>query len=119
ESARDRHLGAPAEAALTVLEGDHDLGHVHGLAALRALEDDVGHLVAAQAARALVAQHPLERVDHVGLAAPVRADDAGEAGVELQLGAVGERLEAAADEALQQHGTKTWSRRRGEFTTSR
>ena len=56
----------------------------------RAGEDDVGHLAAAQRARALLAERPADRVDQVGLARPVGADDHGHAGDELEDGLVRE-----------------------------
>ena len=40
-------------------------------------EDDVGHVAAAQRPRALLAQHPADRVDQVRLARPVGPDDHG------------------------------------------
>ena len=50
----------------------------------RAGEDDVLHLAAAQRLGALLAEHPGHRVDDVALARAVRADDAGDAGLEAQ-----------------------------------
>jgi hypothetical protein len=70
------------------------LGGCAGLARIAAAEDDVLHPVATQALRALLTEHPGDGVRHVALAAPVGADDGGDAMVEGQLRAVGERLEA-------------------------
>src|SRR3954471_17975682 len=50
-----------------------------------AVEDDVFHLVAAQALGALLAHHPGDGVGDVALAAPVRADDRRHAFVEGEL----------------------------------
>ena len=65
-----------------------------GLARIGAVEDDVFHLVAAQALGALFAKHPRERVGHVALTAAVGSDDGGDATVECQLGSIREGLEA-------------------------
>ena len=60
------------------------------LARVAALEDDVLHVLAAQALGALLAQHPGDRIDDVALAAAVGADDGGDASVEGELGPVRE-----------------------------
>ena len=75
-----------------------------GLAGIAAAEDDVLHLVAAQALGALLAEHPGERVGDIALAAAIRTDDRGHAAVEGQLGAIGERLESRDFEAIETHG---------------
>jgi hypothetical protein len=64
------------------------------LARVAAAEDDVLHLVAAQALGALLAEHPGDGVRHVALATAVRADDGRDAMVESQLCPVGKRLES-------------------------
>src|SRR5262249_53076413 len=67
------------------------------------LEDDVLHVLAAQALRALLAEHPGDRVDDVALPAAVGADDRGDAGVEGKLRSLGKALEAGDFEAVQAH----------------
>ena len=74
-----------------------------GLAGVAAAEDDVLHLVAAQALGALLAKHPGDGVGDVALAAAVGADDGGDATVEGQLGAIGEGLESGDFEAFETH----------------
>src|SRR5262249_5241789 len=69
-------------------------------ARLGAGEDDVLHALAAQPTRRLLAHAPAHRIDHVGLAAPVGADDCGDAGPEAEHRTVDERLEAADLEGL-------------------
>ena len=54
---------------------EHDLGHAARFAVLGPRKNDVLHLAAAKALCPLLAQHPGHRVRHVGLAAPVGADD--------------------------------------------
>ena len=66
-------------------------------------EDDVFHLAAAEGLRALLPHHPGERVDDVGLAGAVRADDAGDALLEGEGRRLSERLEALERQALQIH----------------
>jgi hypothetical protein len=103
--AADRHLGVvDRQGAVAVVDGERDLGPAQRRPAGGAGEDDVFHLAAAEALRPLLAHHPGEGVDDVGLAGTVGADDAGDAGLEAQRGRGGERLEAAQGEGLQVHG---------------
>src|SRR5262249_31518965 len=53
------------------------------------LEDDVLHVLAAQALRALLAEHPGDRVDDVALPAAAGADAPGDAGADAKLRARG------------------------------
>jgi hypothetical protein len=81
---------------------EHDLGHPRGLAALRALEDDVLHLAAAEVLHLLLAEHPRDGVGDVRLAAAVGADDRGDtAAGEDEVCVVCEGLEAGDFEALE------------------
>ncbi len=103
--AADRDLGVlDRQGAVGVVDGQRHLGPAQRRAAGGAGEDDVLHLAAAQGLRALLAHHPGERVDDVGLAGPVGADDAGDPRLELQGGRGGERLEPAERQALEVHG---------------
>ena len=70
-----------------------------------AVEDDVFHLVAAQALRALLAHHPRDGVGDVALAAPVGADNRRDAFVEGELRAIGKRLEPVDFETFEAHDT--------------
>ena len=80
----DAHLVVGgAELFLAVGESERHLGHADGLAGVRAVEDHVGHLAAAQGLGGLLAQTPADRVEHVALAAAVRADDGGHAEGEI------------------------------------
>src|SRR5690606_38242225 len=63
--------------------------------------DDVLHLAAAQRLGALLTHHPGKGVDDVGLARAVGADDAGDAGLQLQGGRGREGLEPLEGQALQ------------------
>jgi hypothetical protein len=74
-------------------------------------EDDVLHLLAAQAAGPLLAQHPLDGIHDVALAAPVGPDDDRDAVLEFELRPVGEALEALQDEFLDLHVLRVRARR--------
>jgi hypothetical protein len=97
QHALDRELGvlAPlaADAAGAVVEDQLDRRAPDRLALARAVEDDVLHRLAAQRRRLRLAQHPADRVDDVGLAAAVGADDADELAGRRDGGRVDERLE--------------------------
>ncbi len=95
DPAADRHLGVfRRKYASGVLDHQRRLRHAEGLALLGAVEDDILHLVAAEGAVALLAEHPADGIDDVGLAAAVRPDDRGDPAVEHQVHLLGERLEA-------------------------
>ncbi len=74
-----------------------------GAAAVAAGEDDVLHGGAADARRALLAEHPHDGVGDVALAAAVGPDHHGDAGFEDQLGLPRERLEALHAQRAQIH----------------
>ena len=101
---RDLHLGeVERQHALRVVERERHLGHAERLARVVAGEDDVFHLLRAQAARRLLAEHPADRVDEVGLAGAVGADDRRGAVDEIERRRFGERLEAEDLERFQTH----------------
>ena len=58
-------------------------GGARRLARVAAVEDHILHAVAAQAFRALLAEHPGDGVCHVALPAPIRSDNRGDAAVDL------------------------------------
>src|SRR5205823_5311230 len=68
-------------------------------------EDDILHLAATERFRALLPEHPRDRVDHVGLARAIRTDHAGDPWLELESGGGGEGLEALDRQALEMHET--------------
>src|SRR5207248_4672818 len=61
-------VGVHGEQPAGVVEGDGDLGHAEALAGAGPVEDDVGHLAAAQRPGRLLAEDPLDGVDDVTLA---------------------------------------------------
>ena len=91
------------ELVLAVVDRQGDLGVLHGLAAVGAVEDDVLHLAGAQRLRRLLAQDPFDRVDDVRLAAAVRSKKAGDAVREVDVRLVGEAFESVDVEALEEH----------------
>ena len=82
DAAGDVHLGGiDRQPAVGVVEDERRLGRVHRLAAAGAgaVEDHVGHLLAAEALGRLLAEHPLDGIDDVALARAVGPDDDGDA----------------------------------------
>jgi len=61
----------------------------------RSGENDVFHAIAAKRLRAAFAHHPADRLEQVGLAAAVGADDSGQAGLDPELRRFDEALEPA------------------------
>ena len=104
KGAGDGHLGElDREEPGRVVDGEADLGPAERGPLRRAGEDDVVHLLRPDRARRLRTEHPRHRIDHVGLAAAVRADDDGDARFHLERGGVGEGLEALERQRLQEH----------------
>ena len=86
-----------------VVEDEGHIGHAEGLALLRAGEDHVLGLAAAQGP-ALLAERPAEGVGEVALARPVRPDDRADPRPELHDRPLGERLEPLEAEREQTGG---------------
>ncbi len=107
----DGHLGVlDGQRAVGVVDGEGDLGPAQGLPAGGAGEDDVLHLAAAQRLGALLAHHPGEGVDDVGLAGTVRPHDTRDARFEPQSRRGRERLEALERQTLQIHVREPYRR---------
>ena len=64
----------------------------------RSGEQNVLGLPAPQRAQALLPENPAERVREIALAAAVRSDDGGNAGLEIELGSLAKRLESVNGE---------------------
>ena len=95
------------QRAFTIRHREGHFGHPERLALFRAVENDVGHFAAAECFGRGFTEHPADRVDDVGLAAAIRADDAGHALGEFEHGLVRERLEAMNFESFQIH-SRQW-----------
>ena len=87
-----------------LVEEQRDLGDIARGTGGGAGEDDIVHLAAAQAAGAVLAHGPAERLHHVRLAAAVRADDAGQPRQYLHADRFGETLEPGNAEAAEADG---------------
>src|SRR5687767_107263 len=85
-------------------ELEPNLGGRPWLTGVAAVEDDVFHLLAAQALGALLPQYPGNGVGYVALAAPVGADNRSDALVEGKLRPFGKRFETGNFETLKTHG---------------
>ena len=97
-----------ASRCLELSKRQRDFGGVRGPAAARAVEDHVGHLAAAEALDALLAQHPLDGVDDVRLARAVRPHHDRDARRKLEPGPVGKALETDEFEGLEHGGRSRW-----------
>ena len=104
--AGDRDLGVvDRQGAVAVVDRERHLGAAQRRPAGGAGEDDVLHLAAAQRLGALLAEHPGDGVDDVGLAGAVRAHHTGDARLQPQRRSGGEGLEALDRQALEVHGS--------------
>ena len=92
--------------AVGVVDEDRDLGRGAGGAGGGAGEDHVVHGGRAHARVRGLAHHPAQRLQQVGLAAPVRPDHAGQALLDQQLGRLHERFEADEAEPVDMHRTR-------------
>ncbi len=119
QSPGDGDLGqVDRQLARRIVDGERHLGPAQLGPRRRPGEDDVLHLRRAQRPGTLGPQHPRDRVDHVGLAAPVGADHHGDPGLELQHRRVGKGFETLHAERLQEHrGDPTGGLRGGEWLT--
>ena len=91
-------------------EAKADFGSPGRLARVAAAEDDVFHLLAAQALGTLLAEHPRDRIGDVALAAPVGADNRRHPLVEGQFGAIGKGFEPGNLKAFEPHATPRYAR---------
>ncbi|SST09220.1 Uncharacterised protein [Acinetobacter baumannii] len=91
------------QGGLGVVEDQLDARLAHRLAGIRAVEDDVGHRLAAQVLRRAFAHHPAHRVDDVRLAAAVRPYHRRHVAGEVHRGRIDEGLEPRQLDALQAH----------------
>ena len=108
DAATDLHFRhVERQQARSVVEGERRFGEAARFAAGRAIEDDVGHLLAAETLRGLIAQQPFEGVDDVAFAGAVRTDDARHARSEIEPDAIGEALETMQFQRLQHRSTLT------------
>ena len=107
------------QQAFAVGHRQRDLGHAEWFALFGAVKNDVCHFAAAEGLGGGFAEHPADRIDHVGLAAAVRADDAGHALGKFEHSFIRERLEAVNFESFEIHTDRSWLRVKPEREVGR
>src|SRR6202022_5045344 len=83
-----------------ISEGERDFREAERFWIVGAVENHVSHFAAAERFGGLLAEHPANRVEQIGFAATVRADDRGHAFVEIEKRFIGEGFEAEELERL-------------------
>ena len=102
DAAGDMHLvRIVGEFTAGVVEDDRGFGRAGRLAVVGAFEDDVGHLLAAQALGALRPEDPFDGVDDVRFTRPVGPDHDGDPVGEIEAGSIGKAFEAGEFESFQ------------------
>ena len=91
------------QRVVAVVEDQLDGGLGHRLAGVGAVEDDIGHRLAAQVLRRAFAHHPAYGVDDVGLAAAVGPDHRRHVAGKVDRGRIDEGLEARQLDAFEAH----------------
>jgi len=99
-----------------VVEDQLDARLGHRLAGVGAIEDDVGHRLAAQVLRRAFAHDPAHGVDDVGFSAAVRADHCRHVAREADRSGIDEGFETGEFDAFQSHAAYPW-RSTGERTS--
>ena len=89
----NHHLGPVLFAEFTLrFERQRHFRHAAALSPARSVKNHVEHLSASQTFGGLLAKHPLERIDHVALAAAVRPDNRRDPRVKIQFRPVSKTL---------------------------
>ena len=105
DAARDPDLVPIRPEFLFALRKCHrHLRHAQSRAAVGATENDVRHFPATQGFCGLLAEHPPDGIQHIRLAAAVRADDGGDPTMKIQNRFWRERFESDYFQGLQIHG---------------
>ena len=115
-----QHVGsveARRRRAVGIVEDERHFRRIAARPVARAGKDDVVHARGAHRLVRAFAHHPAQRFDEVGFAAAVRADHSGQAGLQMELGEVRERLESVQFETRELHGIpNSEAARRAEAT---
>src|SRR5207253_2068728 len=69
---------------IDVTDGQRNLSHTERFTAIGAIENNIRHFPTAQCFGGLLPQYPPDCVRYVGLPTPIGADNAGDAGLEIQ-----------------------------------
>ena len=103
-AARHAHV-VPVDSELSraIGEGERDFGKAERLARVGSVENDVGHFAAAKRFGGLFAEHPAHRIEQIGFAAAIRADDCGNAFVEIEKRLIGKRFKAEKLKRFEMH----------------
>jgi hypothetical protein len=72
------------ELLRAISEGKRNLGKAERLSTVGSAKDNVGHFSAAHCFGRLLTQDPADSVEDIGLAAPIRTDDRGDAFVKFE-----------------------------------
>ena len=89
---------------LAFRKGHRNLRHTQRWTAIRAAKNHIRHLATAKRLGRLLAEHPTDRVEHVGFSATIWAHHGGDLPVEIQDGFCGEGFESDDFQRLQIHG---------------
>jgi hypothetical protein len=90
--------------AIGIVEDETDFGDIAGGPIARSGKNDVVHARRAHALVRALAHHPAQRFDEIGFAAAVRADNAGQARFDLEIGLVAEGFETGQTKLVESHG---------------
>ena len=121
DAARHLHFVGVVEGgrrgAVGIVEEQRHLGGVARRAVAGAGKDHVVHAGGAHVLVGAFAHHPAQRLDKIGLAAAVRPDDAGQAGLDDEFGRFDEGLEAEQAQLGELHARPPPRRRRASRTS--
>ena len=107
----------PARTAVGIVEHQFNGGRADRLATGRAVENNVGHRLAAQVFGRALAHDPAYRVDDIGLAAAIGSDDTDEITGEQDRGRVDKGFEARQLDFFQTHGGQRYRMPRRGYKT--
>ena len=88
----DLHARGAEMLGIDAADGQRHLRHAQRFARVGAVENDIGHFLAAQGPGRLFAQNPANGVGDIGFAATIRADNGRDTRLKVQRGFVRKRL---------------------------
>ena len=91
------------EICRTIGEGEGDLGETHRFARIGAVENDIGHFATTKRLGRLLAEHPADGVENIGLTAAVGPDDGSYAFVEIEDSFISKRFKPKKLERFEMH----------------
>src|SRR6185312_12409432 len=90
-----------ARGVIAIVDEDRNFRDIAGRPARRTCKDHIVHLAAADRGGAGLAHHPAHGIEQVGLAAAVRADHGGKAGLDIELRRFDEGFETGKPETCE------------------